>query len=569
MELRRGLQNIGRSALAGLIMLGLFFVFAGPVAVQSASPQLTFVWDPNVGVNQEQKKDQIVKVIQKLQTSYPEIPVIRLDRVYITTEIETAKACESDTALACYRPYDRSIILIGTQSDDITIMHELMHASIVDTSGSVVGSYYDAIEEGLAEVLAVNLSGRGANRGGYPDIEGVINHLGQVLQTVTGNPAINELRKIAFTEGKQAGINRRLSEYVSSTDPYATLNYYLKQKQFSAADEWLSKIAANYRAKAVGAPDAVRFEYVTAKSVPVTGSSDKSAVVINWKTTNPTASYLVNIEDKGMTKASASGEDAQKGEYTYQVARPYSSTVDVQLLTQKDGASQVVDTKTLQVKADTDAASPTVTGLSLVAGKVTGYVTAKDKANVSWVTNRDVAATETIHLKVYNGADGALLADSVISGSTGELAFSLKGAKKDDRITAQLIDKKTNKQMGNSVKLQLAASAADAASAGSPAPKATDSNDCSQGGSFTFCETLFGEKITAAEYLLKAYYWAVGVAIFGAAAAITFAGYKYAMSRGNPSELTSAKEIIISAIIGLVLLLLSYAILRFLGINIA
>lgn len=83
-----------------------------------------------------------------------------------------------------------------------------------------------------------------------------------------------------------------------------------------------------------------------------------------------------------------------------------------------------------------------------------------------------------------------------------------------------------------------------------------------------FCRTLFGDNLTASQYFLNFYRWAVGIAIIGAAVAIVFAGYKYALSRGNPSEISSAKEIIASAIVGLVLLLLSFTIVRFLGINV-
>lgn len=83
-----------------------------------------------------------------------------------------------------------------------------------------------------------------------------------------------------------------------------------------------------------------------------------------------------------------------------------------------------------------------------------------------------------------------------------------------------------------------------------------------------FCNTLFGSNVTAGGYFLNFYRWAVGIAILGAAVAIVFAGYKYAMSRGNPSEISTAKEIIVSAIVGLVLLLLSFTIARFLGINV-
>lgn len=83
-----------------------------------------------------------------------------------------------------------------------------------------------------------------------------------------------------------------------------------------------------------------------------------------------------------------------------------------------------------------------------------------------------------------------------------------------------------------------------------------------------FCDTLFGKQIGASEYFRRLYFWLVGMAILGAATAIVVAGYKYVISRGNPTEITSAKEIITSAVVGLALLLLSFTILRFLGVNV-
>lgn len=74
--------------------------------------------------------------------------------------------------------------------------------------------------------------------------------------------------------------------------------------------------------------------------------------------------------------------------------------------------------------------------------------------------------------------------------------------------------------------------------------------------------------VCAPDYLTKLYAWAVGLAIFSASIGIMYAGYKYAMSKGNPSEINGAKETIVSIIVGLVLLLLSYTILQFLGVRI-
>jgi hypothetical protein len=94
-------------------------------------------------------------------------------------------------------------------------------------------------------------------------------------------------------------------------------------------------------------------------------------------------------------------------------------------------------------------------------------------------------------------------------------------------------------------------------------------NNCQQtrNSQYQFCNTLFGNQITASQYLANLYTWAIGIAVFGASLMIIYAGYKYTTSGGNPSAIGEAKEIIQNALLGLLLLLLSYTILHFLGIN--
>lgn len=91
---------------------------------------------------------------------------------------------------------------------------------------------------------------------------------------------------------------------------------------------------------------------------------------------------------------------------------------------------------------------------------------------------------------------------------------------------------------------------------------------CTEPG-YKFNNTLINPDggVCAPDYFSRLYIWAVGLAIFAASIGIMYAGYKYAMSKGNPSEINNAKETIVSIIVGLVLLLLSYTILKFLGIN--
>jgi hypothetical protein len=78
-----------------------------------------------------------------------------------------------------------------------------------------------------------------------------------------------------------------------------------------------------------------------------------------------------------------------------------------------------------------------------------------------------------------------------------------------------------------------------------------------------YVNTSLGDNLTSQEYFSRLYIWAVSLGILAASIAIIRAGYIYTASRGNPSAITSAKEIIINALVGLALLLLSYTILRF------
>jgi hypothetical protein len=88
---------------------------------------------------------------------------------------------------------------------------------------------------------------------------------------------------------------------------------------------------------------------------------------------------------------------------------------------------------------------------------------------------------------------------------------------------------------------------------------------------YQFRDTLFSpnSSICAKDYLKRLYLWAVGLAILGSSGMIIYAGYKYTVGKGNPTEVSNAKEIIVSTLVGLALLLLSYTILRFLGIRFA
>lgn len=68
-------------------------------------------------------------------------------------------------------------------------------------------------------------------------------------------------------------------------------------------------------------------------------------------------------------------------------------------------------------------------------------------------------------------------------------------------------------------------------------------------------------------YLPLVYKWALGIAAGLAILMLTWAGFSYATSEGNPDKINEAKEVIVGAISGLVFLMLAYLILQALGVT--
>jgi len=77
---------------------------------------------------------------------------------------------------------------------------------------------------------------------------------------------------------------------------------------------------------------------------------------------------------------------------------------------------------------------------------------------------------------------------------------------------------------------------------------------CVEGGTFT-APQLIGCWFSFATYLVS------GLAIL----LIAYGGYKYIMAQGNPDALKEAKEIIYSAIVGIIIMILGYLILNSIG----
>lgn len=96
-------------------------------------------------------------------------------------------------------------------------------------------------------------------------------------------------------------------------------------------------------------------------------------------------------------------------------------------------------------------------------------------------------------------------------------------------------------------------------------PPPPDTTGC--GSASSSAESGFSVNSTLSCYLNDIYKWSIGVAAGLAVIMLLYAGYSYATSGGNADTINQAKEIIVGAIAGLVLLILAALILRALGIG--
>jgi len=72
---------------------------------------------------------------------------------------------------------------------------------------------------------------------------------------------------------------------------------------------------------------------------------------------------------------------------------------------------------------------------------------------------------------------------------------------------------------------------------------------------------------TLPEHVNKIYNWAAGIGSLLATLMIIFAGLKYITSAGNPDALQDAKDTIIGSLIGLSIIILSYVLLKTIGVK--
>jgi hypothetical protein len=299
------------------------------------------------------------------------------------------------------------------------------------------------------------------------------------------------------------------------------------------------------------------------------------SAVLNWSVNAPNNEiYKINILENGKTKIALANDKAKAGTYSYNISLPYSASVEIDLL---DATGTVADKRVVTVKSlatTSAAASNSNAALGLQQSQV--LVSASPTSvTIKYGLTRAPKQGENVAIKVFGAkayqgttAGGVIGDPKPITTESGEITIALAGVTNGDKFTLQLVDPQANKQLGLPVSANVTAASA---TAGGTTP-AGDQCKQSANTAFQFCDTLFAPGtntgISANDYLQRFYYWAVGIAVFGAAGMMIYAGYRYATSRGNPSEISNAKEIIISSLVGLALLVLSFTILRFLGINV-
>lgn len=199
------------------------------------------------------------------------------------------------------------------------------------------------------------------------------------------------------------------------------------------------------------------------------------------------------------------------------------------------------------------------------------------KVTVNFTLTRTVLATEdNIYTVVLYDDSGRKLAEREQDPGSASGRFTDIAGRTDTAYRVTLIKRVAGRPVPVQVNAKTVTTAASTPTpnpassptvgppnTGTTIPPASDSEDC-----FKFGNTVFGNDICAQDFLTRAYLWAVGIAIIGAAGMIIYAGYKYAVSRGNPSEVNNAKEIIISTLVGLALLVVSFTILQFFGVRV-
>jgi len=98
-----------------------------------------------------------------------------------------------------------------------------------------------------------------------------------------------------------------------------------------------------------------------------------------------------------------------------------------------------------------------------------------------------------------------------------------------------------------------------------PQPSITISNPCPNG----YCQTAIGQiplDITA--FIKKLFQVILSLSGGVALILIIYGGYRLSLSQGNPEKVQQAKEIITSAIVGLLFIILSVTILQVIGVNV-
>lgn len=680
---------VAAGILISLVVSGVTMM--APLPVQAASlPRYSVQYKATGGnfVTNEtakiKKSRQFSADLIELLATYPEIPSIDVSHVIF----EDTSQVDSDCGVAVLGCYDNGTIYYRDNADDTTIIHELLHASLLGSWTLPSEGTHDIVQEGIVETLALHATSD-TSGSGYPEEVSItaklIDLMGKIALAQSGKTGdahqvgFAELRRVAFTEGEEAGINRRLGPYSTYANPFATLNFYGKaiesdrqangyryndlgysklgsqgQAAYAFLNHWLDQLSAKVDAtrsactqssssgQTASGGDQTGGQAGCQSGAPAQSSNDYYTFTqTNYKTLinsqNPKLAdvyifYGVNTPSNGKYKISIEQVDLNhektyspietdwvtfgkegNGQYHYQEDVPYKAEVSVSILVPGNVATGgsdysqpaiVRDTKTFTIEINPGDKPNASYPLNFDSSKTT--VTLAGGQNiVRYELNRDATSTERASSKVVvaDATNGSVVATKGLAIRTDELPVpSLSGSatpSPDDTPTTSWLTVPIARAQGypgmvsstasdakNSYTISIVsngqnvasrtlgvAAAAGGSNNATPAPVGnttpTPTVQASSATGATFNNTLFGSGITSVQYFQRLYLWAVGLAFTAATLSIIYAGYLYTMSRGDTTAVNQAKEIIISSLTGVTLLVLSFTILRYLGINIS
>lgn len=353
---------------------------------------------------------------------------------------------------------------------------------------------------------------------------------------------------------------------------------------------------------------AANYKVTSTPTVPNNASTGTASLYFGVNNPNGEAFEIriVEISSGKLIKTLEGGTDvtngANTGAFSYPVQLPYSQVVQVQLWapdstaagdTTNQPTSSYVEKamKAFNISIAVGGADQASFPLDVDPSKTTVAKNADGSYALAWGLNRTPTATETLsvgvidprgvmvatanNVKTINGT--VSFQDPAITASKYKIPF-VESAQAIDAATAWkvvtysvlLSNPITANFAANSLvsSFQTTPTASNGTAAngtgGTTTAAGSSSGTATSGGSKQ--PSMFGN-LTGTEYFNSVYLWAIGIAFSAAVISIIYAGYKYVMSQGEPAKISEAKELIISALTGIALLILAGVVLNALGIQ--